>query len=64
VYVCGEGEGGGEGSLFHYSFDFITFFVGILHKFAYSQIKQDGLGFQILVHEEYCNGQTCKMGYN
>jgi hypothetical protein len=32
----------------HYSSDFITFFVCILHKFAYSQIKQDGLEFQIL----------------
>jgi hypothetical protein len=27
----------------HYSSDFITFLVCILHKFAYSQIKQDGL---------------------
>ena len=31
-----------------YSSDFITFFVCILHIFAYSQIKQDGLEFQIL----------------
>jgi hypothetical protein len=30
------------------SSDFITFFVCILDKFAYSQIKQDGLEFQIL----------------
>ena len=32
----------------HYSSDFITFFVCILHKFAYSETKQDGLEFQIL----------------
>jgi hypothetical protein len=32
----------------HFSSDFITFFVCILHKFAYSQIIQDGLEFQIL----------------
>ena len=32
----------------HYSSDFITFFVCILHKFAFSQIIQDGLEFQIL----------------
>ena len=31
-----------------FSSDFITFFVCILHKFAYSQIIQDGLEFQIL----------------
>jgi hypothetical protein len=64
----------------NYSSDFMTFFVCILHKFAYSQIKQDGLEVQILgtswqskpgldwvagnVCKEYCSGQTCKMGYN
>ena len=32
----------------HFSSDFITFFVCILHIFAYSQIIQDGLEFQIL----------------
>jgi hypothetical protein len=32
----------------HYSSDFIMFFVCILHKFAYSETKQDGLEFQIL----------------
>jgi hypothetical protein len=32
----------------HFSSDFITFFVCVLHKFAYSQIIQDDLEFQIL----------------
>ena len=32
----------------HFSSDFITFFVCILHKFAYSETIQDGLEFQIL----------------
>ena len=33
---------------FHFSSDFITFFVCILYRFAFSQIIQDDLEFQIL----------------